>query len=214
MRCASSTGRSPRPTSRRLPYHPVYHACAALGPHARPPLAFPSCAAPAQISDELTVGTPDSNGKPATGHGNVRYNVIVGIPGTPPDEADVKLTVEVSDVYQQGSLADYTGELRSRTALRITDKLNTPHPGGPGAGTVTDATLFASVPCTATADSAEGGSCALTTTFDSLVPGTVTEGRRSIWALGPAQVDDAGADGDADTAEDNTLFMTQGLFIP
>ena len=54
----------------------------------------------------------------------------------------------------------------------------------------------------------------LVTTFDALVPGTVTETKRSIWALGPAQLQDGGTDNDADTTGDNTLFMTQGLFVP
>ena len=49
---------------------------------------------------------------------------------------------------------------------------------------MSDATLGATVPCTATADTTEGASCNLVTTFDALVPGTVTETKRSIWALG------------------------------
>ena len=193
---------------------PAYSQCASPNRTHGPPLAFPSCASPGQTSDELTVGTADSNGKPTKSRGLVRYDAFPGVPATPADEADVQITVELSDVYRQGTLADYTGELRSRTALRITDKLNTPHPGGPGAATVSDASLSATVPCVATADSTEGASCNLLTTFDALVPGTVTESRRSVWALGPAQLDDGGADNDADTPGDNTPFMTQGLFIP
>ena len=46
------------------------------------------------------------------------------------------------------------------------------------------------------------------------MPGTVTEGKRAVWELGQVQVDDGGADGDADTAGDNTLFMVQGVFVP
>ena len=60
------------------------------------------------------------------------------------------------------------------------------------------------VPCAVTADTTEGGSCKCRTTFDAIAPGTVTETKRSIWALGAAEMYD-GKDG---------LFMTQGLFIP
>ena len=40
------------------------------------------------------------------------------------------------------------------------------------------------------------------------------EDKRAVWQLGKVQVYDGGADGDADTAGDNTLFMEQGLFVP
>ena len=207
----------PRPkgaTPTQVSMVPAYKQCHAAGRTHGPPLAYPSCGFPRQTSDELTVGTADSNGKPTKSRGLVRYDALLGNPATPADEADVQITVELSDVYRQDTLADYTGELRARSALRITDKLNTPAPGGPGAATVSDAILGATVHCTATADTTEGASCNLVTTFDALVPGTVTESKRSIWALGAAQLYDGGADSDGDTPADNTLFMTQGIFIP
>ena len=207
----------PRPkgaTPTQVALVPTYAQCTAPNRTHGPPLAFPSCNAPAQASDELTVGTGDSNGRPTKSYGYMRYDAILGNPATPADEADVGITVDIRDIYEQGTLTDYTGELRARTSLRITDKLNTPHPGGPGAATVSDASLGATVACVATADTTEGAHCNLLTTFDAIAPGTVTETRRSIWSLGAAQLDDGGADGDADTPADNTLFMTQGLFIP
>jgi hypothetical protein len=33
-------------------------------------------------------------------------------------------------------------------------------------------------------------------------------------SLDPVRVYDGGADGDADTLADNTLFLTQGVFVP
>ena len=60
----------------------------------------------------------------------------------------------------------------------------------------------------------QGANCNLLTTANTLVPGTVTGGKRAVWGLGQVQVDDGGADGDADTAGDNTLFMVQGVFVP
>jgi hypothetical protein len=41
----------------------------------------------------------------------------------------------------------------------------------------------------------------------------VTEGKRSVWQLGKVQVFDGGVDGDAQTGP-NTLFATQGVFVP
>ena len=57
------------------------------------------------------MGTPDANGKPASFTGSVRYDVLVGNPATPADEADVAVTVSLTDVRNQGDLTDYTGEL-------------------------------------------------------------------------------------------------------
>ena len=105
-------------------------------------------------------------------------------------------------------------ELRAITSLRITGKLNHPYPGGPQAGTVTDTLLAVNVPCTPTADPGVGATCAVSTTMDALAPGAAIEGRRAIWRLGHVQIEAGGADGDADTTGDNTLFMTQGLFVP
>jgi hypothetical protein len=46
-----------------------------------------------------------------------------------------------------------------------------------------------------------------------VLPGAVVEGRRAIWALGPVQLFDGGSDGVASTTP-NTLFATQGVFVP
>lgn len=37
---------------------------------------------------------------------------------------------------------------------------------------------------------------------------------QAVWELGQVRVFDGGPDGDADTAGDNTLFMTQRVFVP
>jgi Tol biopolymer transport system component len=184
---------------------PAYSPCTAPNRQHGPPLAYDSCHPPAGASDEATLGSPDANGRPAKGQGVARYAAL----GT-----DVRITFEAYDVYDHASLADYAGELRLRSSLRITDKRNTPHPGGPGAATVSDTSLGATVPCTASGDTTTGSSCLLTTTVNALAPGTVTAGARTVWELGQVQVDDGGADGDADTAGDNTLFMVQGVFVP
>jgi hypothetical protein len=45
------------------------------------------------------------------------------------------------------------------------------------------------------------------------VPGSIVELKRAIWALGKVNVNDGGADGVAST-QPNTLFATQGVFVP
>jgi hypothetical protein len=40
------------------------------------------------------------------------------------------------------------------------------------------------------------------------------EGKRAIWELDQARIYDGGADGDADTTGDNTLFEVQGVYAP
>jgi hypothetical protein len=184
---------------------PAYRACTAPNRTHGPPLAYDSCNPPAQTSDEATLGTPDANGKPLRGEGKARYATLAG---------DVRIELEVADVYDRSTLTDYTGELRLHSLLRITDKRNTPHPGGPGAGTVSDTILGATAPCTATADPNQGASCVVSTMANALAPGTVSTGARTVWGLGQTRVDDGGADGDADTLGDNTLFMVQGVFVP
>ena len=49
---------------------------------------------------------------------------------------------------------------------------------------------------------------------DTLVPGSVKENLRTTWQLGQVQVYDGGSDGLASTTGDNTLFETQGVFVP
>jgi hypothetical protein len=136
------------------------------------------------------------------------------VPSTPADEADVRLEASITDVYTQGTLEEYSGELRAQTSLRITDKSNTPHPGGPGAATVADFAFGFTIPCEPTPDPDTGSACTLETSAEALFPGALTEGRRAIWQLGQLVIYDGGADDDGDTPGDNTLFMKQGIFVP
>ena len=98
--------------------------------------------------------------------------------------------------------------------MRRTDRLNTPHPGGPGAGTVVDHLQRATVPCVATADPNVGATCSLGTSADAILPGTIIETRRTVWGVDAVQIEDGGPDNDAETLGDNTLFLTQGVFVP
>ena len=118
------------------------------------------------------------------------------------------------DIRNKSDLSDYTGEVQARLQLRITDRNNTPNPGGPGPGTMQDTTLAMTIPCTATVSTSIGSGCSLSTTVDALYPGAITAGQRSIWQLGEVQVYDGGADALASTTGDNTLFEVEGVFIP
>jgi hypothetical protein len=170
-----------------------------------------SCAPPVQASDYLTVGTADANGRPANSVGSVIYTTLAGNPGTPADEADVKLEVSITDVRQKSDLSDYTGELVADAALRLTDRYNGSSPID--TGTVSDLSFPIVVPCLGTSDTGIGSTCSVTTTADSLVPGAVVEGSRAIWQLGQVVVNDGGADGQAATTP-NTPFVREGIFIP
>jgi Tol biopolymer transport system component len=178
------------------------------------PLTYGSCSPPSQSSSTLTVGTPDANGPSANAIASVSYKVHPGNPATPANDADMNLTVSITDARKKSDLSDYTGQLQLTSDLRITDRDNTHNPGVPGPGTVQDTTLPATVPCAATGDTGVGATCNLNTTFNALYPGLITEGQRSIWELGQVKVYDGGADGLASTMGDNTLFMDQGIFIP
>jgi hypothetical protein len=175
---------------------PAHVGCTSGNRTHGPPLAFASCSPPVQASSHLTIGTPARS---------VAGAHIRAVPGA---GADVRLTVSATDVRRQSDLADYTGELEAAQTLRITDRLN------PDArGTVTDYVFPVPVPCTATASTVEGAVCAVSTTANALVPNAVRGNIRSVWDWGAVKVFDGGPDGVAST-QDNTLFLTQGVFVP
>jgi hypothetical protein len=197
----------PRPkgaTPTYLFFVPAYAACTSPDRAHGAPLSFGSCSPPLRRSSELTMGTPDANGERAKSIGFAVLRAKVGNPATAADEADVLIAFSVTDVRDSGDLADYAGALEARPTLRITDRDNSPSPGGPGAGTVTDLPFPFAVPCTVTLDTTVGSTCAVNTTADAVAPGAVKEGRRSIWALNGFEVHDANGD----------VFLTQGLFVP
>jgi len=206
----------PRPkgaTPLRLPLVPASQPCTAPNRTHGAPLSFGSCAPPTPASGQLTTGTPDSNGKPATMVAFLLLRTIVGDPMAPGDQADVAITARVNDVFRT-DLSDYTGSLRASLPVRITDKLNSPSPGGPGAGTTAPFQFGFDIPCTPDPDSQLGSDCSITTSADTLYPSAILEVKRSIWQIGRARVDDAGADGNTATAADNGVFAVQGVFVP
>jgi hypothetical protein len=204
---------------------PAYNACAAPNRTHGPPLAFPSCNPPVQTSTAVTVGSPDANGAAANSVASVRIAVIVGNPG-PPEDSDVRLTSSITDVRCRpgGTTAcgaanaaagpDYTGELEATAQIRITDHFNAVAPGGgTDAATVVDIPFPVVVPCVATASTSIGSTCAISTSANGVVPGSVKDTKRGIVEIQQIQAFDGGADGAAATTP-NTLFGVQGIFIP
>jgi TolB protein len=183
---------------------PAYEPCTAPNRTHGPPLDSPSCSPPTQKPGQLTVGTRDANDQPAKSNGHLRINPLRGNPTTPADEADVRLRANITDVRLRSDLSDYTGSLEVRLAIQITDKDNTPHPGGPGPATVQELTHSHPLPCAATADTTIGATCQFDTTVEALVPGAVKELQRGIWQLERIGIHDGAGN----------LFLTPGVFVP
>jgi hypothetical protein len=164
-----------------------------------------------RASSFLTIGSPDANGQAANSIGSVTLVAVPGNASTLADEADAKIRVSITDVRRTSDLADYTGQLQLLPTLRITDKLNGSSPVDPA--TVADLNFPVTIPCSATTGTTIGGACSVATTADSVLPGAVTEVRRTILELAQVKVLDGGADGLAATP-DNSVFAVQGVFVP
>jgi ABC-type phosphate transport system substrate-binding protein len=204
----------PRPkgaTPTRVSLVPAYDLCTASNRTHGPPLAFASCNPPTQSSGWLTVGSPDANGVAANSVGSALFVAVAGNPATPANEADVNVTANISDVRNKAGLSDYTGQLQLDSTIRITDRLNGTSKSQPG--TVQDVQFPVTVPCTPTAATNVGSTCAVTTSFNAVLPGAIIETKRSIWELGQVVVNDGGSDGLVSTTP-NTVFERQGVFIP
>jgi Tol biopolymer transport system component len=203
----------PRPrgaTPLRVPLVPAFEECTAPNNTHGPPLAFRSCAAPVESSPSLTVGTADTNGLPSGLVGSVLYRVMTG---------DVEVTASVTDVRCRtadvltcsgGALSDYTGELEATSTIRVTDRASSHTATIPG--TMDHFQFPIRIPCTAT-ESTSGSTCQVTTTFNTILPGAVVDGKRAIWELPRVEVRDGGPDGSANT-DDYSRFLVQGVFIP
>jgi hypothetical protein len=206
----ADTAGYPRPkgaTPMYLSLVPAAKPCSAPNRTHGPPLVFGSCNPVGPESPNLIAGVGDGNVALSKSVGSVGMRVLAGAPGGP-DDSDVELRFSLTNVMNISGLSDYTGELRAQVGVRLTDRAsNIP-------ATTQDFPFGFNVQCAATADTTLGGACALTTTADAVVPGSAAEGTRAIWALDKLRVLDGGPDGDADTAGDNSLFATQGVFVP
>jgi hypothetical protein len=201
-----ATAGYPRPkgaTPTRVSLVPAYVRCNTGNRTHGAPLAYPSCAPPVQASNYLTVGTPDAPGNGAAANSISSASYIAS-------GSDVKVKLSATDVRNKSDLTDYAGQLKLSASIRITDRDN----GPTELGTVQDIPLSYTVPCTTTPGSSTVGStCSLDTTANAVVPNTVKASKRTIWQMDKVDVYDGGADGVAST-DPNTLFLTQGVFVP
>jgi hypothetical protein len=165
---------------------PAFRRCDSPDRAHGPPLDSPSCSAPRLASTRLTFGAG------ATGYVSLR--VRAGDPATSTDEADVSLRVELTGVRRAGDLSAYDGSLAARTDVRVTDA----QPFGGAVEPLTMADISYTVPV-----ACASGRCAVSTSADALVPGTMEERRRTVWELGQARV----MDGDE-------VLAAQGVFVP
>jgi dipeptidyl aminopeptidase/acylaminoacyl peptidase len=180
---------------------PAFDECTAPNRTHGPPLAHPSCYPPGPASPNLLVSAGETRLKSA---GFMRLKPIVGAPGAP-DDSDVRLRMQITNVMNASDLSDYTGVLRPEVVVRLTDR------DGFQRQTTQDFPFGFTVPCAATADATEGAICNLGTSADAIVPGSVPEGSRSIWGLDQVRVYDGGPTGDG---TDASLFAVQGVFVP
>jgi hypothetical protein len=198
-----------------VPLVPAYKQC--LNPNRAhgAPLASPSCNQPTLQTQYTTIGTPDANGAGANSIGFFRFYAR---------PADIRLSLSLTDIRCTSATAasvcnsanaadgpDYSGELGINEVVRITD-----HNNGSSlteAATMTDIPFPVKVTCTNTASTAQGAECAITTSANGVVPGSVTTGQRTIWEVGQVMVYDGGAGGDLQTP-DGGFLLKQGLFVP
>jgi hypothetical protein len=210
----------PRPRG-ATPLHvslvPAYKQCTSPNTTHGPPLSFQSCAPPVQTSNYLTVGTPDANGAGANSIGGLHIRVK----STSPE--DVLTSASVSDVRcKPGTDAsvcsspnaadgpDYSGQLQLMATIRITDHDNGPNQNE--AATVQDIPFPVTMFCTNTADTSIGGFCQPGPPCVGCPPQNL-DGLRTVVEFGEIEVYDGGRSGVAN-AQDRTLFMRGGIFIP
>jgi len=184
----------------RVALVPAYNQCTSPNRTHGAPLSNGSCNPPVQSSSFLTMGSPDANGVGANGSGTLTMTTL---------SSDARLALNVTDVRNKSGLTDYTGQLQAQIPLRIIDR-----DSGPDlTGVTQDTTYSFTSPCTTTVSTTVGSTCSVVTTANTLAPGAIKAGVRTIWQLGKVDVYDGGSDGVASTTP-NTRYLTQGYFVP
>ena len=185
-------------------------ACTAPNRTHGPPLAFGSCNPPQPGSTHLTIGVGDGSPAFRARIGFVRMDVVVGVPG-PPDDSDVDIRFSLTNVMRASDLSEYTGELRAELTVRRTDRDGRARPrlDVDGLPVRLHGALHAHA-------GLEPRRIDLRTPHERQRdrPRRDQGQHRAIWALDKLRVYDGGPDEDADTEADNSLFMTQGVFVP
>ena len=218
-----AAGTHPRPKGAspiRASLVPSYQPCAAPDRTHGPPLAFPSCSTPDPASSYLTVGTPDANGSAARSVSSFFWKAVPGTPG-PPTDNGIGFSVDITDVRCRiegpacaGPGADYAGSVEVRLPSQFTDHYNDAPGGGYDPATTVPFNFGFTVSCAMTADPAIGSKCSRVIPYIEQLGIAIPDTQRTLWEVGQVQIWDGGADADASTAGDNTLFGVQGIFIP
>jgi hypothetical protein len=221
VQTASATHVRPKgATPLRASFVPSYEACTNPNRTHVAPLSRPSCTPPKQESNYLTVGTPDANGAGA----NMQAYLLMSVKSTSPE--DILIEAEATDIRCMPAASasvcnstnaaggpDYSGQIQGDMLVRISDHYN-----GTGlnqAATMAD-TPYPSIviPCTNTPATNIGGRCAVNTTANAIVPGSVKDGQRENLEIDELKINDGGSDGLISTASGNTVFALPGVFIP
>ena len=171
-------------------------------PQHGPPLAFGSCNPLAARSSHLTVGVGDGSPAFARSTGSYGWRCSSALPG-PPEDSDVTIRFSLTNVMRAADLSEYTGELR--TELRCAAPTAT-HPAPLRTRPRWTSRSASRCPATRRRAQLDASTCSSSTSVNAVVPLAVEDTQRAVWELGQVQVYDGGADGDADTAGDNTLF--------
>jgi hypothetical protein len=204
----------------RVPLVPAYKQCTSPNSQHQGSIPGPSCIPPVQESNYLTVGTPDANGAPANSIGFERVKVA------PTSDPNVLITASITDVRcRPGTDAsvcsspnaadgpDYSGQVQFNGTFRLTDHYNGPNLNE--AATAQDIPFPVTANCVNTSDTSTGGVCTASTECP-LWPfpcSGIPSGQRAVIELGQVEVFDGGRNGVAG-AQDSTVFMRQGIFIP
>jgi hypothetical protein len=221
VQTASATHVRPKgATPVRASFVPSYEACTNPNRTHAAPLSRPSCNPPKQESNFLTVGSPDANGAGA----NSQAYLVMSVKSTTPE--DMLIEAEATDIRCMPSASasvctssnaasgpDYSGQIQGEMLVRISDHYN-----GTGlneAATMADTTYPSIViPCANTPATNIGGKCAVNTTANAIVPGSVKDGQREVMEIDELKLNDGGSDGLISTASGNTVFALPGIFIP
>ncbi len=177
----------------RVPLVPASLPCTAPNREHGPPLTFGSCNPPAPVSQAVTVGSAMT--------GSMRYRALVG---------DIGLRLHISDVRERGSTDDYTGGVEAQATAQLTDR----SAGVPA--TASDVRIALPTQCSPTAATDVGSTCSLKTTLDTLIPGAISAGRRTVLQLAQVEVIALGPEAGpaADPVTANKVFLRQGVFVP
>jgi dienelactone hydrolase len=149
--------------------------------------------------------------------GTASLEVVPGDLATLADEADMSITAEVTDVRAgDANGSDYNpsavgADMTLAERVRITDYASGPSQAE--AGTATDLDFTVPVDCADTADTSLGATCSVTTSADSVVPGSISEARRTAVQVFRLRLEDSGPNGTRGDADD-ALFAQQGIYAP